>query len=165
MGASNSMILEALLQLDPNNDAHWTSDDMPRLDVVKEILGSSASREEVTNAAPGFSRGTAAEYVAPADASEVLAVGEDPVLDGDLEAIEQPVLPVEAPSDLSEEEAIEAELAEARQGMDAAVARFNEARARMDALVVKRDQRNNVPLSVMVRQYHASVKKQRSILD
>ena len=51
------MILEALKQLDANNDDHWTTDGHPRLDAVKELMGGTAvSREEVTKAAPAFSR-------------------------------------------------------------------------------------------------------------
>ena len=51
------MIIEALKQLDANNDDHWTTDGHPRLDAVKELMGGTAvSREEVTKAAPAFSR-------------------------------------------------------------------------------------------------------------
>lgn len=50
-------ILTALGKLDANNDNHWTSDGLPRLDTVKMLAADqSISRDDVTKAAPGFSR-------------------------------------------------------------------------------------------------------------
>lgn len=49
--------IAALAQLDPKNDAHWTGEGFPRLETVRLFSGDSAlSREQVTAAAPGFSR-------------------------------------------------------------------------------------------------------------
>lgn len=61
-------ILEALSKLDPKNDAHWTSDGLPRLETVKLFAGdSNLSREAVTAAAPGFSRANNALQTASTD--------------------------------------------------------------------------------------------------
>lgn len=50
-------ITAALAQLDPQNDNHWTGDGLPRLETVKLLAAApSLTREQVTNAAPGFSR-------------------------------------------------------------------------------------------------------------
>lgn len=49
-------IVEALRQLDEMNDDHWTSDGAPAVDAVRSILGRPASRQEITAAAPLFSR-------------------------------------------------------------------------------------------------------------
>ena len=49
-------IVEALRQLDEMNDDHWTSDGAPAVEAVRSILGRSASRQEITAAAPLFSR-------------------------------------------------------------------------------------------------------------
>lgn len=174
MSVSKEEIQYALQLLDPTNDAHWTTDDQPRLDVVKEELGGRAvSRDEVTLAAPGFSRknpeagfGETVEVAAqevPEEAVEELVLEGDPT-----EAVEVPdEVPEEVPveTDLTEDEKVEKELAEAREAMNDAVARFSRARDAMDAVIAKRESQNNQPLSVMVRQYHASVKKQRGILD
>jgi hypothetical protein len=52
-------ILDALRQLDPDNDEHWTTQGQPRLDVVGDILDATVTRAEVTAAAPEFSRDAA----------------------------------------------------------------------------------------------------------
>lgn len=57
----NQKILDALLKLDINNDEHWTSDGLPRMDAIEAILGDKGiSRQQVTAAKPGFSRAVAA---------------------------------------------------------------------------------------------------------
>ena len=56
-----SKITEALSKLDPNNDNHWTSDGLPRIDTVKMLAGNPAlTREMITAEVPNFSRQTAA---------------------------------------------------------------------------------------------------------
>lgn len=49
-------IREALSQLDSMNDDHWTGDNVPRLDVLSELVGRKVTRKEVFDAAPKFSR-------------------------------------------------------------------------------------------------------------
>lgn len=56
-------INEALSQLDPTNDDHWTNDGLPRLDAVSELTGSQVKRAEVTNANPTFSRTSSKEVI------------------------------------------------------------------------------------------------------
>lgn len=52
-----SAIKEALLKLDPSDDSHWTSDGLPRLNVVSRFCGSGdLSRQDVTDADPEFCR-------------------------------------------------------------------------------------------------------------
>ena len=52
-------ILEALVKLDILNDNHWTNDGLPRLEPLRMLVGNQGlSREDVTKAAPGFSRQT-----------------------------------------------------------------------------------------------------------
>lgn len=49
---------EAIAKLDHDNDAHWTDDGAPRVDVLKELTGNhSLSRKEITDAAPSLQRG------------------------------------------------------------------------------------------------------------
>lgn len=53
-------ILEALAQLDPLDDDHWTGDGAPRMDAVEKILGDkTVTRKDVFEAAPEFSRDNA----------------------------------------------------------------------------------------------------------
>lgn len=58
-------IAEALAQLDPENDEHWTSDGLPRIDVVQKVAGlKKLSRQEITDADPNFTRETAGKEAA-----------------------------------------------------------------------------------------------------
>jgi len=50
---------EALLFLDPENDGDWTSDGLPRVDRVIELIGGTVTRQEITNAVPSLTRETA----------------------------------------------------------------------------------------------------------
>jgi hypothetical protein len=54
-------IKEALLQLDPENDAQWTEDGLPRLDVVQEMVGPDyvVTREVINSADSEFCRNKA----------------------------------------------------------------------------------------------------------
>jgi len=47
---------DALIKLDPMEDAHWTQDGSPRIDVVSGFLGSPVTRQQIIDAAPLFSR-------------------------------------------------------------------------------------------------------------
>ena len=50
-------IKEALAQLDPKNDEHWTADGAPRVDVVASLTGNKdLKRQDITDADPTFTR-------------------------------------------------------------------------------------------------------------
>lgn len=52
-----SKIKDALAKLDPQNDNHWTSDGLPRIDTIRMFASDpSISRELITAEAPDFSR-------------------------------------------------------------------------------------------------------------
>jgi hypothetical protein len=53
-------ILDALRNLDPLNDDHWTDGGDPRIDAVKAFLGTAVTRAEIVAAAPDFNREKAA---------------------------------------------------------------------------------------------------------
>lgn len=53
---SQSDLRTALAGLDPEAESDWTQDHQPRLAVLKEILGHEASRAQIAEAWPGFSR-------------------------------------------------------------------------------------------------------------
>lgn len=51
---------EALESLDPRDDGHWTSNGIPRVDVVSGLVGREVLRQEITDAAPELTRSTLA---------------------------------------------------------------------------------------------------------
>lgn len=94
----NDKILDALKKLDVENANHWTTDGLPRLETVRMLAGNqSITREQVSLAAPGFTRTTAgfAAAVEPADSVETEeAVESEPVPDSAPSAPEpEPVAP------------------------------------------------------------------------
>lgn len=143
-----SKIVIALKKLDAGNDAHWTSDGLPRLDTVRLLAADQTiSREDIAKVAPGFTRATTA--LEPAEpvvtgvpgavlATETLSnLGESlsevgdagPVTLGQSESEFEPGddigdLPLER-----QHEELTATLAE----MDSALARFNVERAKVVA--------------------------------
>lgn len=63
--------LAILQQLDPSNADHWTSDGLPRVDVVSALAGGvQVTREQITNAAPKLTRESAAAALEAASAGE-----------------------------------------------------------------------------------------------
>jgi hypothetical protein len=53
----DNKILEAVQQLDKDNDTHWTADGLPRLETLRSLTSdSSLTREQVEAAAPGSKR-------------------------------------------------------------------------------------------------------------
>lgn len=53
-------LAEAIQQLDPKNDNHWTADGQPRIDTLKTMTGDqSVSRDSVEKAVPNYNRETA----------------------------------------------------------------------------------------------------------
>lgn len=54
---TKEMIVEALSMLDHDDDSVWTADGLPKVDVVRGLLGNDAlTRAEITDAAPDFVR-------------------------------------------------------------------------------------------------------------
>lgn len=49
-------IIAALGSLDTKNDEHWTTEGMPRMDAVEDIVKQDLTRADITAAAKGFSR-------------------------------------------------------------------------------------------------------------
>lgn len=49
-------IKEALEQLDPTDDSHWTAEGAPLVDVVSKLHGQAVTRKEITDDSPNFNR-------------------------------------------------------------------------------------------------------------
>ena len=52
-----------LLALDPNDPTKWTTDGLPRIDVLQKQFGPTVTREAVNIAVPGLTRSTATQVV------------------------------------------------------------------------------------------------------
>lgn len=50
---------EAIGALDPENDKHWTSNNLPALDVLEELTGKKVARADVETVAEGYTRAKA----------------------------------------------------------------------------------------------------------
>lgn len=60
---SDNPILKALYALDVTNDNHWTDTGLPRVESVRfNAADQTLTRDQITEAAPGFTRQTAAGY-------------------------------------------------------------------------------------------------------
>ena len=60
-------LINALRQLDPANDEHWTDDGAPALEPVRIALGRVVQRKEVTTVAPELTRDTFAAWLEALD--------------------------------------------------------------------------------------------------
>lgn len=52
---------QALANLDTSDESHWTSDGLPRVDVVSTMIGVDVTRKQITDCAPGLTRTSAIE--------------------------------------------------------------------------------------------------------
>ena len=138
-------ILEALKMLDLENDALWTGDGLPRVEVVGEMIGRmDVSRQEITDAAPLFTR-TAPTFP---DAEPSAGVTSD-----------QPPVP---PADVTPEEpSPEVVLAEANAEAAAAAQKKHEAELRMNAALAEKEKnqpphhiRNQTTIQAFLRSQH-----------
>lgn len=119
-------IIEALSKLDSGNDDHWTSEGLPRLDVMKDLVGAAVTRAEVTSAVKGFTR--ANPIVEDLDA-ETTGDGTDA---GDAAAPQATI--DDGPAAGTDEGAVdEGAEAAARKEHDEAMAALHKAQKRVDA--------------------------------
>ncbi len=124
-------IKDALNKLDPKNNDHWTSDGSPRLDVLKDILGKSVTREQLKSAANGFSRSNSVQVV-EAEAEEAKGI--------------------------SDEEQAKLNLEKASLDLAKAQAAYQNAVSVMDVFISKNDRQ---PGSIDIKAYQRSQQEQR----
>lgn len=86
-------IADALAQLDPDNDKHWTSDGQPAVKAVEELLAASTNRDAITKAAPELTRDAAREARASRAAEDQRPASERAPIEGEVTAAngEKPV--------------------------------------------------------------------------
>jgi hypothetical protein len=137
---------EALKALDKTNTDHWTADGSPRMEVLQELTGDPAlTRRKVLEAAPGFTRETAADPVSAepglSPATEQGSVAQ-PLAEIETE-IETETTDQANDASLDdpdeEEDDLEDVLAIAEEELAVAEAELNERRKVVEALVARRD--------------------------
>lgn len=136
-----SLIIETLAKLDPENDEHWTTDGLPRLDVLK-AMGLDISRVDLSNAVKGFGRKSTHvlaqlqpqtnEAPAPTEPAEAV---ETVVTEGEVVAKSYEEQEAELASAQAELEAATKAVEEAMQNFDGARKLLDEANARYDQAV------------------------------
>ena len=69
-------IIEALNQLDPLNDEHWTADGAPKMDIVNDLIESEdvVTRQDVVDAAPSFTKDNMVIEGTPEDKEEMVDI-------------------------------------------------------------------------------------------
>jgi len=156
-------IRDALAKLDTANEGHWTSEGMPRLDVMKDLVGQAVSRADITSAAKSFTRKTpnldteVPEQTGNGDSADVR--------ESDIVAGANTKEPSYVQEEEVEEEAdkkVEAEFVEAQKGIDKANRRFLAAQTAMDALITRRARaQSSVTTAHDVKAYQHSQNRQR----
>jgi len=130
-------IKAALADLDPSNDAHWTSDGLPRLDVMKELTGANVTREALNQVAKGFSRDN------PNLPDESPGEGDTPWAAGGDNDETKPAEVEKAEEDESDQEASDraakVEYNEAKQEVEKAQRRLKRATAEYDKVLARKD--------------------------
>lgn len=176
----SQVILEALKKLDPQNDEHWTTEGLPRLDVLKDLTGSPVTRDALNTAAKGFNRTNTVLEQAPAvtvfanTTTEQGATGA--AVAGTNETLQvEPSTEVEREESESYEDFLERKIKTASEIQSKANVALSEARSafdlackQLDALINERDKkaattRNNTHVSA-IQQYQASQLKQRQAM-
>jgi hypothetical protein len=122
-------ILEALSQLDPANNDHWTNDGLPNTGVVQRIANNQTiKRTDIQNARPGFDR-DAARGVEQSVAEDFGSGPVDPVAPPAMKAAPAPVpapvaakapapAPVAAQAPADESETVEITDAQLHEALD-----------------------------------------------
>lgn len=157
-------IKEALAKLACSNDNHWTSEGLPRLDVMKDLLGVAVSRADITAAATEFTRkNPVIESAVQDDNPEMTGSGEssgnvqDDVFVKVLDS--HPAVVTTKPEG---DEAIEAELVAAQLSLGKAKTRLSKATEAMDSVITRHSveaKGNN--LAETVKQFQKSQASQR----
>lgn len=123
---------EALKQLDPANDDHWTTDGSPRIDVLKDLMGAGGEglkRGVVLERFPEFSRNNADFTPKPQLTDTVIAAPSAPFTPAPIDNTELPEKYLE-----DKEQVIHLEIAECERTINSNNKRIQELYAELDEL-------------------------------
>lgn len=115
--------IREVLALLEDSDKHFTSDDLPRVDIVEGLAGINTSRDEITAAAPEFTRKNLVIPTTPTGSGN-----QAPTVEGKSEEL--------GDSEKQKSEA-QVELTESRSELEAAKKRHLKAVEAMDVLLAK----------------------------
>lgn len=150
---------QALAKLDIGNDDHWTTEGLPRLDVMKDLVGEPVTRADITAAAKGFSRKTPnleaeqPENTGSGEAADAQATTPETTEDTAQASTETPeagqsestvddaAAEAVIEHDEGSDEAVEAELEAATDALYKAQARHKKATEAMDVVITRRAQK------------------------
>ncbi|QDP52359.1 MAG: hypothetical protein Unbinned4162contig1001_59 [Prokaryotic dsDNA virus sp.] len=151
-------LANALQSLDVENDEHWTQDGQARLDVLKEMVGSQVTRDDIKEVAPKFTR---ANNVVTSDKQPDNPFAEDAgkaekdlegkSVDGGEEAGE--TVEVNVTDYDSAKSELQGQLEEAKVKLTEAQKVYDSLVAEMDALVVEEEQANATSFSEDVKAF------------
>lgn len=133
-------IKSALEMLDIKDDSHWTTDGLPRLDVVGDLVGIDVTRQDINKIAKGFSRKNAILTEKAGDKT-----------------------PAPTQDTESEEDVVKAELEKAKEALREAFAKHDEINRRMDAIIVDKQKRmsKDRKAALDIQAYQESQARQR----
>ena len=155
-------IKNALTALDPKNDAHWTSDNLPRLDVMKELAGVEVSRADIQAISKTFNRKNPVIEEAPVqDKPSVVTPAEEEATQDVPEVAPEVTAPI-VESDADVDKAVEVEYEKAGQALIAARKRYARAQEAMDEVIARREKEaEKITFADTVKQFQESQRKQR----
>ncbi len=138
-------LIAVLKQLDPDNNDHWTTEGVPRLDVIKNLNGGIAvGRTELREVAPGFTRQNLVfpEIRAPQNAKPT-KTGPVPAQQATAGPGPVPEQGQQANAASARDKAVEDELEASRKNLADAQRRYSKATTAMDAVVMRRSTEGN----------------------
>jgi low affinity Fe/Cu permease len=134
-------IRDALAKLDVKVDQHWTDQGLPRLEVLHQFTGDSTiRREQVTNAAPEFTRSNP----------------EIPKDDNDLGPVSEETTKAQLEEDAAELEELKKKMTERALARDSAQRDYLALQEKADDLIRKLDSANKEPPIVNIKKYLAA---------
>jgi hypothetical protein len=162
-------IIAALAMLDVNNDEHWTTEGLPRLDVLKELTGSQVTRETLNNVAKGVNRFNPLKTVTTSVSNEAGGIVDKADLEAKPDTENQNTVVNSEPDSLETEiENLKVKQRLALANLSAAQKDFDFVTKDLDALLRKQESQKqaNGQSSIVsaVQAYQESQKKQREAL-
>lgn len=159
-------IRDALAKLQCINDDHWTAEGLPRLDVMRTLMGVTVSRAQLTQAAKLFTRSNPVLVVDTTPDAEEEVVGREDLLpavvNGDGQASDI-LEDSDNAGELAGDAAVALELVDARRALSTAQERIQSANAAMDVITNRRAAANaGRTLAHDIKAYQASQNEQRA---